>query len=298
MCCSFLKSNARANESSPEFVSCLFAKFQSSLSSRLSDAKPLFVYERIQSRFFKSILTKNLGKFREACWHTAESQHLPMYNDNVEPPEPVVVLNFNTIVWSSISLILALILFTSLLSVLVLKLYRSSRRSRHATKSSFSPPLIVSKKKELYVTTREPPTVPNASPSTSIFNSLRKKINYFVSYLIRKPKVVYQQANLQVKLPKEQQQFCKAPITISKPGSPHYYGPCNVYSNSKLYSQPNSRSDSLTSATSSNSQSGSSNRSSNGGSQQDLFIVYNKLDSDLVHNIITPILKGKSFQID
>lgn len=175
-----------------------------------------------------------------------------------------------------------------------MKLHRNSKRT-------FNSPLKLDKK-ELYATTDDVNKHSLAQTyclRTKFYTSLRKKINYFLDRIYR-PKCVYHQANLHAKIPQDMSSTQKAPEAPTKLPSPAGQKKSNYLKQTCLQIQKiESNNLYMPHQTKRNNYTrGPQIKNPKKNSKCDIFIVYNKLDSDLVHNVITPILRGKLLFLD
>ena len=197
-----------------------------------------------------------------------------------------VVLNYDTLIWSSIAFIIIIILFSVLLSILIMKLHRNSKKPK-----PFGTPLITSKKDIYAITDNLPEKTQKSCFSSKFFTPLRKKLDKFLWQMYRN-KTVYHQARTQ-----EKNQPQESTVQLKKATSKLYKTESNIN-----YYVPNQSIQAELNMSYNSNYTNSPGISANAcpintvkkRKKFDLFIVYNKLDCDLVHNIITPILRGKS----
>ena len=135
----------------------------------------------------------------------------PLKNDE----SSLIILNYSTIVWSSIGFILILVLFSMLLSVLIAKLVRNRKLeevSHTGVTTNLSPVKLLKHTKKdvnnkrtlLYANTSLATNPKNGYFKWKLWKSLKKKFNYFLGQSYMTTKCEYSQAsNLQVKIPEE-----------------------------------------------------------------------------------------------
>lgn len=165
-----------------------------------------------------------------------------------------------------------------------MKLHKNSRKPK-----PLDTPLLKNKKDVYAITNNMPEKKQTNCFSNNFFTPLRKKLDKFLWQMYRS-KTVYHQARTH-----EKNQPQESTVKLKKVASKLYKTESNVnyyVPNLNIQTELNMSYNSNYTNSSGLSTSTCSANSVKKCKKFDLFIVYNKLDSDLVHNIITPILRG------